>query len=160
MRLPQAKAGPELMVVRSLSCPRDETALEVRDRKGIEVDQCPGCGGMWLDHHELDDLEDQAFDSNQRKGMRVYAERASNIGCPVCSKPMRTFNYRAHNLQIDQCPEECGFWLDPGEEKAVADLMRKRVRDLRRSSSAQVEWEKTIQGGPSLFDKVKDFFRK
>lgn len=145
-----------------MECPRDKTQLKVRVHRGIEVDQCPGCGGMWLDHHELDDLEDQAFDPTQRKGMRVYAERDSEIGCPKCGVAMRTFNYRAHNLPIDQCPVACGFWLDPGEERAVMELMRGRVRDLRRSASAQTDWVRAVEqgGGPSLVDRFKDFFRR
>ncbi len=145
-----------------MDCPRDNTTLEVKMLRGIEVDRCPGCGGMWLDHHELDDLEDRAFDPGQRKGMRVYSERDSDIACPKCGRAMRTFNYRAHNLPIDQCPDEHGFWLDPGEERAVMELMRQRVRDLRRSASAQVDWVRAVEkgGGPSLIDRVKDLFRK
>ena len=148
-------------MVALMNCPRDKTPLKVRTHRGIEVDECPACKGMWLDHHELDDLEDRAFDSGHRKGTRIYAQRESDISCVKCGKLMTTFNYRAYNLPIDQCPDQHGYWLDPGEEKQVMDLMKRRVRDLNRSATAQVGWDKTVRrgGGRSLTDRIKDFFR-
>ena len=143
-----------------MNCPRDNAALEVKTYKGIEVDECPVCKGRWLDHHELDELEDQAFDSEHRKGMRMYAQRDSDINCVKCGKLMTTFNYRAYNLPIDFCPDEHGFWLDPGEENEVLELMGKRVKDLKRSGTAQVAWDKSVRGGGrSLTDRIKGFFK-
>ncbi len=143
-----------------MNCPRDNAALEVKNYKGIEVDECPACKGRWLDHHELDELEDQAFGSGHRKGTRMYAQRESDIDCVKCGRQMTTFNYRAYNLPIDLCPDEHGFWLDPGEENQVLELMRKRVKDLKRSGSAQVAWDKSVRGGSrSLTDRIKGFFK-
>ena len=50
------------------------------------------------------------------------------------------FNYRAFNLELDFCPNEHGFWLDSGEEKRVLEIMKQRVKDLKRSTDAEVEW--------------------
>ena len=36
------------------TCP--DTLLAATDREGVEIDLCPGCRGMWLDHGELDTL--------------------------------------------------------------------------------------------------------
>lgn len=143
-----------------MNCPRDKTALEIKSYRGIEVDECPTCKGKWLDHHELDELEDQAFDSSHRKGTRVYARRESDIACVKCGNPMMTFNYRAYNLPIDVCSDDHGFWLDPGEDKKVMELMRERVKDLNRSGATQLAWNKTVRGGGRSFsDRVRDFFR-
>ena len=144
-----------------MNCPRDNTALKTRTRQGIEVDECPACKGMWLDHHELDDLEDRAFKGDLRKGTRTYSERESDISCIKCGRQMSTFNYRAYNLPIDQCPDRHGFWLDPGEDRQVMDLMKKRVRDLNRSASAQVDWRRAVRSGGrrSFMDRLKDLFR-
>ena len=51
-----------------MDCPRDGVTLEITDHKGIEVDSCPQCEGMWLDHPELDQLEDTRFDEDDSKG--------------------------------------------------------------------------------------------
>jgi uncharacterized protein len=35
-------------------CPRDGAKLEPRSEKGITIDACPACGGVWLDRGELE----------------------------------------------------------------------------------------------------------
>ena len=143
-----------------MNCPRDNASLIVKDYKGIEVDECPTCKGKWLDHHELDELEDKAFNKGGRKGTRMYAQRESDINCLKCDKRMTMFNYRAYNLQIDFCPDEHGFWLDPGEDKQVLELMSQRVKDLKRSAVAEVGWDKAVRGRKRSFtDRIKGLFR-
>ena len=58
-----------------MDCPRDKVALKIRTYKGIEIDQCPKCKGMWLDHPELDQLEDTVLSDDEIKGMMMYARR-------------------------------------------------------------------------------------
>jgi Zn-finger nucleic acid-binding protein len=145
----------------TLNCPRCETLLKLEKYKGIEVDRCPDCKGLWLDHPELDQLEDTVMDDDDLKGTMEYARRASEISCPKCGVLMTTFNYRAYNLPIDYCPEEHGFWLDKGEEERVLELIKQRTNDLNRSSNAEVEWAKflgRVRSG-SFFDKVKNLFK-
>ena len=116
-----------------MNCPRCKVALNEKKFKDIDVDHCPQCKGLWLEFHELDQLEDHSMDSDDTKGMLEYARRESDISCPHCDELMETFNYRAHNLPIDHCTNEHGYWLDEGEEKKVLDIMKQRVRDLKRS---------------------------
>ena len=143
-----------------LNCPRCKVALNEKKFKDIDVDHCPQCKGLWLEFHELDQLEDHSMDSDDTKGMLEYARRESDISCPHCDELMETFNYRAHNLPIDHCTNEHGYWLDEGEEKKVLDIMKQRVRDLKRSSSAEESWSKFLERGGtrSFLDKVKDLF--
>ena len=37
-------------------CPRCTTGLAQRVLQGINVDECPACGGVWLDRRELEAL--------------------------------------------------------------------------------------------------------
>ena len=144
-----------------LKCPRDQTELLVEKHQGIEVDHCPACNGRWLDHHELDQLEATAApDADTRRATIEYAKRPSGLACPVCAKPMRSFNYRAYDLEIDTCEEEHGFWLDAGEEGRVRDIMEERVRGLERSATAEEAWGKFIGrlGRRSVMDNIKDMF--
>lgn len=151
-----------------MDCPRCENVqLEVRNLRGIEVDRCQECQGIWLDHHELDQLEDLVLDNDNLKGTMVYAKRGSQITCPKCNGPMSTFNYRAYDLPIDFCDEGDGFWLDTGEEKRVLELMGKRINDLQRASSAESEWYVFLKGlkannprgSGSFFSKLKRRFK-
>ena len=144
-----------------LKCPRDQTELLVEKHQGIEVDHCPACNGRWLDHHELDQLEATAApDEGTRRATIEYSKRPSELTCPVCAKPMRSFNYRAYDLEIDTCEEEHGFWLDAGEEGRVRDIMEERVRGLERSATAEEAWGKFIGrlGRRSVMDNIKDMF--
>ena len=157
---PKARAMNELERGIILNCPRCKVALNEKKFKDIDVDHCPQCKGLWLEFHELDELEDHSMDSDDTKGMLEYARRESDISCPHCDKLMETFNYRAHNLPIDHCTNEHGYWLDEGEEKKVLDIMKQRVRDLKRSSSAEESWSKFLERGGtrSFLAKVKDLF--
>ena len=145
-----------------MECPRDKTNLEIKIDRGIEIDECPSCKGKWLDQQELDVLEDTVFVTGLKKGTRMYAIRESDINCVKCGEQMATFNYRAYNLPIDYCPDQHGFWLDGGEDKKILGLMKKRVGDLKKSQSAEMEWNDNllgIAGGRSIIDRIKDFFR-
>lgn len=37
-------------------CPTDQTVLVMTERKGVEIDYCPTCRGVWLDRGELDKI--------------------------------------------------------------------------------------------------------
>ena len=145
-----------------MHCPRCNVELELEQYKGIEVDRCPNCQGIWLDYHELDQLEDIAFDSDEFKGTMVYSPRTSELLCPICRQPMKAFDYRAYyDLELDFCPEEHGFWLDAGEEKRVLELMGQAEKDLKRKAAAEAEWTNFLgkAGSKSFFDRIKGMFR-
>ena len=146
-----------------MNCPRCENAtLEVTNLHGIEVDRCVNCHGLWLDHHELDELEDKVMDQDRLKGTLTYFKRESDIACPKCNAGMTTFNYRAHELPIDYCNQGHGYWLDPGEDAQVFEVLQQRVKDLNRASSAEASWHqaKSAPKSRSFFSKAKDLFKR
>ena len=97
-----------------MNCPDCNVALDERKYRGIEIDHCPQCRGLWLDFDEMDLLEDTANRDEILKGMREYARRSGERPCPHCGIAMDVFNYRAHNMPIDHCPNDHGYWLDKG----------------------------------------------
>jgi len=52
--------------------------------KGIEVDKCVGCEGMWLDSSQLDQLEDKALDADELKGSMVTRPVENELPCRRC----------------------------------------------------------------------------
>jgi Zn-finger nucleic acid-binding protein len=145
-----------------MNCPRDGTELKIEHHHGIEVDHCPECNGRWLDHEELDHLEATVTkDAGARVATIQYAKRSSDLNCPVCGNPMTAFNYRAYNLELDTCRDQHGFWLDAGEDGKVRDIIEERIRDLRRSASAEAAWSGFLddlrggRGGTSIWDRIK-----
>jgi Zn-finger nucleic acid-binding protein len=130
-----------------MKCPRCQADLVAeQEYHGIEVDRCPSCEGRWLDLDELDQLEATvASTADERRATVRYAEHRSELLCPVCSKPMTAFDYRAYDLELDCCDEH-GFWLDAGEEARVREIIQERVRDLARSQSAEASWGHFLGG--------------
>ncbi len=74
LNLPPYKDGSDRIPEGARKCPRCSTLMEVKQMKGITIDMCPGCAGIWLDKSELYDL---LFDTSQAKG--VYAPQEINI---------------------------------------------------------------------------------
>jgi rubrerythrin len=46
----------DLHAAKDMTCPRCGKTLQQRVERGVTVDQCPSCGGVWLDKGELDVL--------------------------------------------------------------------------------------------------------
>jgi Zn-finger nucleic acid-binding protein len=144
---------------RTLKCPRDGTTLDMGKEHDIEVDRCPTCKGAWYDDEELELLEATIANDDERRGMIDYAKRDSELTCPVCATPMRAFNYRAYNLELDACTQEHGFWLDEGEANRVREVMAERVSGLQRAGSAQATWDRAKRGEKSgVMDSLRGLF--
>lgn len=143
-----------------LECPRDRTTLERKRQRDFDIDHCGACGGDWYDYAELAMLEAQAADEDTRAGTVEYSKRESTLNCPACGKSMVAFDYRAHALELDACPDEHGFWLDSGESTRVMEIMQERKGDLSRSASAQRAWNRSRERGFSggVFDRLRYLF--
>ena len=145
-----------------MKCPRCHAELTVEDYRGIEVDRCHDCGGMWLDYGELDQLEDTVFEKDELKGSLMFRSFEGELVCPKCGGRMQRFNYRAYNLELDFCEQQHGVWLDAGEEQRVLELMQQRIKDIDRKVKAETEWGSFLVKlrSPSFLDKAKRLFRK
>jgi len=58
-------------------CPRCEELVMMRhffsQKRRVEVDTCPGCGGTWLDHGELDQIRRESLaDADRRRTVEDY----------------------------------------------------------------------------------------
>ena len=142
-------------------CPSCNSSLKPKSYKGIEVDACPECEGMWLDFEELDQLEDTVFSSDELKGTTIFATFPSTRACAKCGEPMKRFKYRYYDLELEFCEKEHGFWLDRGEEKRVLELMQQEKDSLGRKFDLEETWAKTLRGLKSkdFLSKLRDLFR-
>jgi len=144
-----------------MKCPKCDTELEKKAYRGMEVDHCGNCGGMWLDLQELDQLEDLAFDEDELKGTAMVSSTPTDRRCPHCGSQLQRFKYRFHSLELEFCENKHGYWLDDDEEKRVLELMEEREDDMRRKFAAEAEWEQTLfkLRSPSFFEKLRGLFR-
>jgi Zn-finger nucleic acid-binding protein len=146
-----------------MKCPKDGTELvEKSYKRGLIVDECPQCNGMWLDANELDELEDQKYNEDEYKGSLVHREVLTKYPCPHCGQPLHEFQYRLRSLMLDYCLENGhGFWLDSGESERVLQLMDERKGDIKRKFKAEAEFQKMLQHWrrKSFIDKLRDLLK-
>ena len=145
----------------SVKCPKCNVDLQTQHDRGVEVEACPGCQGMWLTPVELDQLENEAFANEANKGSLYVVSHETELKCPVCSAPLKRFDYRFFDLQLDCCPEH-GFWLDKGEDNQILELMRGEEERVERKFGTENSWATYINHlrSPSFFAKVKGLFRR
>lgn len=144
-----------------MQCPKCKSDLRRVNLRGIEVDRCTSCQGLWLDYGELDQLEDTVLDDDYAKGSLMFRSSHGTLPCPRCAQPMRAFNYRAYSLELDFCQSEHGWWLDHGEEERVLALMEQQTKGLDRRASAEQEWSRFLRNAKSksFLQKLKGLFR-
>ena len=112
-----------------MKCPRTGSLLKTVKVGKIAVDVSEQCGGVFFDNLELD-----KFDEKHEIRGEVLVEHLSQfeahildpdkrINCPKCEDVvmMRRFYSPKQVLEIDECPNCAGIWLDAGE----LELLRK-----------------------------------
>jgi Zn-finger nucleic acid-binding protein len=144
-----------------MKCPKCNVDLKPRNDRGVEVEACPNCQGMWLTPAELDELENEAFSHEENKGSLYVTSYETEFKCPVCAQPLKEFDYRFFDLQLECCPEH-GFWLDKDEDDQILELMRGEEARVERKFGTEGSWVNYINHlrSPSFFSRVKDLFHR
>ncbi|MGA9453174.1 MAG: zf-TFIIB domain-containing protein [Verrucomicrobiia bacterium] len=142
-----------------MKCPKCNVDLQTQSDRGVEVETCPACKGMWLTPAELDQLENEAFSDEANKGSLYLVAHETELKCPVCSAALKRFDYRFFDLELDCCPEH-GFWLDKDQDDQILELMRGEEERVERKFGTESSWAKYINHlrSPTFFSKVKDLF--
>ena len=120
-----------------LTCPKCRYRMRVVTFAGVEVDRCEGCGGIWFDLLEQEDLRratgSEAVDSGDPETGRRF-DQVGHIRCPVDGTPMvRMVDKGQPHLWIESCPLCFGTFFDAGEfrdfrEETVRDMVFRRPR--------------------------------
>ena len=117
-----------------MRCPKCEVEMRILLEDGIETDECPKCGGVWVDNIEEKDalkMKPAVFTVEELKNIRnVYEplgreESIKYYRCPRCNKFMWRKNYLHHSgIVIDKCKEH-GAFFDKGELEKAAEFIKK-----------------------------------
>jgi Zn-finger nucleic acid-binding protein len=89
----------------------------------IAVDVCKqGCGGLWFDKFELQKVDEPHESAGESLlqiivGKNVATDHSQRRKCPKCEDitMMRHFFSVKKEVEVDECPNCGGFWLDYGE---------------------------------------------
>lgn len=101
-----------------MKCPYCKVPMIVLELHQIEIDYCPGCGGIWLDAGELELLlEDPAKKDRLLSTVIENPDsKEKRIRCPVCQKKMRkAWAGTESKIEIDKCRKDHGLWFDRNE---------------------------------------------
>jgi Zn-finger nucleic acid-binding protein len=86
----------------------------------VALDVCrSGCGGVWFDNFELRRIDGTgaAALSTLWRDPAMHVDAAKKRACPKCEEQplLRRFFSARKAVEIDECPNCAGVWLDGGE---------------------------------------------
>ncbi|MCF4122421.1 zf-TFIIB domain-containing protein [Antribacter sp. KLBMP9083] len=102
-------------------CPADQSMLVMTERKGVEIDYCPTCRGVWLDRGELDKIIDRVeTEAGQAPGAALPGAAAAypaGAGAPPAAPApaygyddrARDDRYRDERYRDDRYRDERGY---------------------------------------------------
>jgi uncharacterized protein len=104
-----------------MKCPKcSDSQLKPQVLRGVEVDRCGDCGGVWFDENELAKLLADGGGGNALRGSDSGMNRQPGE-CPRDgTKLLRVFSKQNRSVVIDRCPTCKGIWLDAGEFQRVS----------------------------------------
>jgi len=95
--------------------------------KGIELDICSRCGGVWFDAGEMGRVM-KTLETSSVQLLKEFTHAKSKVttvvskNCPRCQTSLNEFNYAYNsNIYLDRCPKCGGIWADSGEVQQLAD---------------------------------------
>lgn len=110
-----------------MNCPACDNPLSQVTAGAVIVDVCDGgCGGMWFDNRELKSVDEPAEDAGAlllatptSPNLQLDANRRRS--CPRCEQmPLRRhFASVKRQVEVDECPNCGGLFLDRGELAAI-----------------------------------------
>ncbi|MFC1590769.1 zf-TFIIB domain-containing protein [Candidatus Omnitrophota bacterium] len=129
-----------------IKCPKCEVAMKVIECDGVETDECPACGGIWVDCHEEKQairIKPAAFTVAELKNLRnVYKplgrkEKVQYFKCPHCGKLMWRKNYMHHSgVIVDKCRDH-GTFFDKGELEKAIEFIKKGGAEYEKLKIAE-----------------------
>jgi len=140
-----------------MKCPACAKQLTEMRVDKLVVDVCEhGCGGVWFDAFELqqvDEPEDVAGGKlslalEELKGHVQPAAKEAKRECPRCEgiKLKKHFFSPKRRVHVDQCPNCGGYWLDYGELQVI------------RAETVEKALEEAEPKGPSM-EMIRHLYR-
>lgn len=111
---------------------------------GVELENCPKCGGVWFDAGELDRFGEFGPSSGR------------SLSCPGCRSPMRVTV--VDGVEIDLCPRCSGVWLDRNELETLSGQQVEVVEEGEFEPVEVVEEEMSIT--EELLSRNREFLAR
>src|SRR5215471_19825938 len=127
-----------------MKCPACFNALTEIQVGSVAVDVCQnGCGGIWFDAFELERVDDEKESAGEllvdiHRDERVVVDPTRKRECPRCDgiKLQRHFFSAKRKVEVDQCPNCGGYWLDAGELEQIRTERTESAREKQAHRSS------------------------
>lgn len=104
-----------------MRCPKCDLEMSPKSYDGVEVDRCFGCGGIWLDKGEMEQVDNKNIASLvDVVGTTEKSDVMDGVTahCPRCDRDMIALR-GANDVQFDWCDQCEGMFFDRGELAAM-----------------------------------------
>ena len=120
-----------------MKCPACFNNLTQMQVGNLVVDVCQdGCGGIWFDAFELQRVDEENEAAGEpllgiRRDERIVVDPLRKRECPRCAgvKLHRHFFSAKRRVEVDECPNCGGYWLDAGELAQIRAETTETARD-------------------------------
>lgn len=125
-----------------MKCPACFNELTEMQVGSLVVDVCQrGCGGIWFDAFELERVDEEGEVAGEpllylKRDERLAVDMNRKRDCPRCEgvRLHRHFFSAKRRVQVDQCPNCGGYWLDAGE---LAQIRAEKTESTRTEQIRQ-----------------------
>lgn len=140
-----------------MKCVKCDKNLKKADYKGIQLDYCEECQGIWFDRGELRKVKDKEdefirwIDIDPWKNKDKFEISKSGKICPVCGVPLYIIGYDGFPIWVDVCNVCYGIWLDKGEFDEIVAYMKEKVEQETLSEYLKDIGEEVVEvlAGPA-----------
>jgi Zn-finger nucleic acid-binding protein len=130
-----------------MKCPACFNELRTVTAGALAVDVCyGGCGGIWFDAFELQQVDEHTESAGEVlvdivRNPEVHVDHKSKRECPRCAgiKLKRHFFSALRKVEVDQCPNCSGYWLDHGELLAIRAERQAHASRKRNAEGMPIE---------------------
>ena len=111
-------------------CPKCNSNMEKIDYKGVEIERCKKCKGIWFDVFEKDQLKAKDGSESVDKDIGKEYDKKKNVNCPKCLTPMtRKAAIEQKHIFYEYCNSCHGVFFDAGEfkdfkEETIIDFIK------------------------------------
>lgn len=136
-----------------MKCPACDNKLSRLNVSGVDVDICKGgCGGVWFDTYEFKKFDEPHEHAGEElleveRNPELIVDHSQKRSCPVCEgvTMMKHFHSVKKEVEIDECANCAGVWLDTGELAKIRSLFK---TEEERSQAAEKVFSEFF--GPQL----------
>jgi Zn-finger nucleic acid-binding protein len=143
-----------------MKCPKSQSdELTPVEIKGVKIDACAQCKGLWFDKDELRKIKDITASDANWLDVDLWTDESklsakeSPKKCPACANALYAIEYGDSGTEIDFCKNCQGVWLDKNDlSKIIAFVKTKSADELLGNY-----WFNLVNEAKEVFTGPEDF---